>query len=260
MRGRDNERGIALIVALWGGAILAVVVMSVLQLTRADARLIRGTEDVATLNAVADAAVNMTILAMLGPPATRPTVNTGPATVTFGGVPVQVALMDESGKIDLNLAGARTLRQVLSVSGMEPGPAEAVAEQIVAARTPASGGVPFPSVEAIQLVPGLTQAVYRRMAPMLTVYSQSAWIDPSYASLEALNAFRAFDTGADAAWRRLVEERTGLRASTQKPGVVLGHAFTITAEAAAGGARVTRTAVIRLTGQTRTPLLIYRWH
>ncbi|MBS0642568.1 MAG: type II secretion system protein GspK [Acetobacteraceae bacterium] len=260
MYDRGGERGLALIVALWGGAILAVVVMSVLQLTRADARLIRGTQDVAELNAIADAAVNMTILAMLGPPPTRPTINTGPATVTFAGVPVQVTLMDESGKIDVNLAGARTLRQVLSVAGMDPGQAEPMAEQIVAMRTPASGGAPFSSVEALQRVPGLTPAVYRRMAPMLTVYSQSAWIDPTYASLESLNAFRAFDSGADAAWRRLVEERTRSRGSTQKPSVVLGHAFTIVAEAVAGDVRVTRVAVIRLTGQPRSPLLIYRWH
>jgi general secretion pathway protein K len=261
MRGHGRQQGIALIAALWGGAVLAVVVMSVLQLTRSDARLARGTQDVAELNPIADAAVNMTILAMLGPPATRPTVNTGPAPVMFAGVTAQVSIMDESGKIDVNLAGAPTLRQLLSLGGLDPGQAQAVAEQIVAWRTPAAGGQPFQSVEAIQLVPGMTPGLYRLLAPMLTVYSQSPWIDPTYASLQALNAFRTFDSGADATWKRLVEERTGLRAPGQKPGVVLGHAFTITAEVAVeGGSRASRTAIVRLTGQAQSPLLIYRWH
>jgi general secretion pathway protein K len=243
MRDRSGERGIALIVALWGGAILAVVVMSVLQLTRADARMLRGSQEVAELRSVVDAAVNMTILAMMSPPATRPTVNTGPAPVNFGGTTIQVSIMDESGKIDLNMVTAAGL------------------QQIVAWRTASSGGRPFQTVEGLQLVPGMTTALYRRVAPMLTVYSQSPYLDPAYSSTDALDAFRAFDSGADSAWRRLIEERTGLRAPSRKPGVVLGHAFTITAQAvSADGSRFTRVAVVRLTGQPRSPLLIYQWN
>jgi len=261
MRERSGERGIALIVALWGGAILAVVVMSVLQLTRADARLQRGSADVVELGSVADAAVNMTILAMMSPPQTRPTVNTGPAPVIFGGTTVQVSIMDESGKIDLNMVSAAGLRQLLVVAGLDGGQAEAMAEQIIARRTTSSGGRPFQSVEGLQLVPGMTPALYERVVPMLTVYSQSPWLDPAYSSPEALGAFRAFDSGADSAWRRLIEERTGSRTPSKKPGVVLGHAFTITAQAvSADGARFTRVAVVRLTGQAKSPLLIYRWN
>jgi general secretion pathway protein K len=261
VRGRRNQRGIALIVALWGGAILAVVVMSVLQLTRADARMLRGSRDIAELRSVVDAAVNMTILAMMSPPATRPTVNTGFAPVTFAGTSVQVSIMDESGKIDLNMVTASGLRQLLVVAGLDGGQAQSLAEQIIAWRTTSSGGRPFQSVEGLQLVPGMTPALYQLVAPMLTVYSQSPWLDPAYSSTEALNAFRAFDSGADSAWRRLIEERTGLRTPSQKPGVVLGHAFTITAQAVGtDGSRFTRVAVVRLTGQARSPLLIYRWN
>jgi general secretion pathway protein K len=261
VRGRRNQRGIALIVALWGGAILAVVVMSVLQLTRADARMLRGSRDIAELRSVVDAAVNMTILAMMSPPATRPTVNTGFAPVTFAGTSVQVSIMDESGKIDLNMVTAAGLRQLLVVAGLDGGQAQSLAEQIIAWRTTSSGGRPFQSVEGLQLVPGMTPALYQLVAPMLTVYSQSPWLDPAYSSTEALNAFRAFDSGADSAWRRLIEERTGLRTPSQKPGVVLGHAFTITAQAVGtDGSRFTRVAVVRLTGQARSPLLIYRWN
>jgi general secretion pathway protein K len=234
--------------------------MSVLQLARSDTRTNRGVRDVAELGAIADAAVNMTILAMLGPPATRPTVNTGPAAVRFAGVDVQVSIMDESGKIDLNIVSASALGKVLAAVGVDPAQADGMAEQIVAARSAATGGQDYQSVAALQLVPGMTPAVYRRLAVLLTVYSQSQWIDPSYASLDALSMFRVFDSGADNAWRQLVEQRTGLRpAPSRKPGVVVGHAFTITAEAAAAGARVTRVAAVRLTGQPQSPLLVYGW-
>ena len=64
MLAAGRDRGIAIVAALWASAILAVVVLSVLQLVRADARLGRGREDLAELGAVADAAVNITVLAL----------------------------------------------------------------------------------------------------------------------------------------------------------------------------------------------------
>jgi hypothetical protein len=118
----------------------------------------------------------------------------------------------------------------------------------------------FQSPEELQLVGGVTADVYRRIAPLVTVYSHAPWIDPSRATLGVLNVFRAADAGADAAYRRMEEEQRGLRPRSPSPGVQLGHAFTITARVfGAASARVTRTAVIRLTGQQQVPLLIYRW-
>ena len=269
-----REHGIAIVAALWASAILAVIVGSVLQLVRADAGLGRSREEVAALGAVVDGALNLTILTMLAPGASQWPVNGSPVTVPFAGHEVRVSVEDEAGKVDLNATGTAGLRRVLSGMGLDAEAARRVAESIAAwpesasssASAPGSGadrlrrGARFQSVEDLQLVPGMTPELYRRLAPLVTVYSQTPWIDPAFSSPALLALFRETDANAEAALRRVEEERAGLRAPAPAPGVVLGHAFTITAELRSpDAARVVRTAVIRLTGQPRVPLLIYRW-
>jgi general secretion pathway protein K len=274
LRASEPERGIAIVAALWAAAILAVIVLSVLQIVRADARVGRSREDVTELNGVADAAVNITILSMLGPQTTQPPVNAVPFTLPFAGRAVLVTVQDEAGKIDLNMTSDATLRQLLLVAGLDTGSATEVANSIIARRGTGAGGPsnsgntadglnqgPLQSVEELQLITGMTQELYHRVAPLVTVYSQIPWIDPAFSSPQVLNVFRTIDPNAEAAWRRLEDERTGLRPPTPSPGVTRGHAFTITAEVnGAASARVIRTAVIRLTGQSQAPLLVYRWN
>ena len=56
------------------------------------------------------------------------------------------------------------------------------------------------------------------------------WIDPAFSSVEVLTVLSAVDSNAEAALRRLQEERLGVRPPAASPGVVLRHAYTITAE------------------------------
>lgn len=274
MRAADRERGIAIVAALWGAAIIALIVLSVLQIVRADTRVGHSREDVTELNGIADAAVNITILSLLGAPATHPPINATPFAVPFADHTVVVSVQDEAGKIDLNMANNTTLRLLLLAAGLDTGSATELADRIEewrgtnsrSASTSMPGAyaprrAPFQSVEELQLVAGMTPELYRRIAPLVTVYSQTPWVDPAYSSVQVLNVFRAVDTGAAAALLRIEEERAGLRQPEPSPGVVLGHAFTITAEVTGpASARVTRTAVIGLRGQAQMPLLIYRWN
>ena len=273
-----RDRGIAIVAALWASAILAVIVVSVLQLVRADAKLGRGRADVAELGAIADAAVNITVLALLNPkPAPWP-VNGVPVNVPFAGHDVQVRVQDEAGKIDLNTTGEPILRQLMIGAGLDAEAARGLAESIVGWResderkrastgnsdVSAAGHGPrhalFQSVEELELVPGMTQGLYRRIAPLLTVYSQTPWIDPAFSSVAVLTVLSAIDNSAETALRRLEEERLGVRPPAASPGVIPGHAYTITAELqGAAAARVVRTAIVRVTGQPVAPLLIYRW-
>ena len=273
-RARPSERGIAIVAALWAATVLAIIILSVLQIVRADARVGRGREDVAQLSGAADAAVNITILSMLGPAATQPPVNAVPFTVRFAGYAARVTVQDETGKIDLNMAKEATLRGLLLGAGLGSGASVELARRIIAWRgsnppDPSGGGETsssphrqlLQSVEELQQIAGITPDIYRQLAPLVTVYSQAPWIDPAFSSLQVLNAFRTIDPNAERAWRRAEEERAGIRTPQPSPGVALGHAFTITAEVnGAASARVIRTAVVRLTGQTAEPLMIYRWN
>ena len=129
-----SERGIAIVAALWASAIFAVIVLSVMQIVRADATVGRGRTDVAELGAAADAAVNITILSLLGPRATQPPVNGVPFTVPFAGYTVRVTVLDEAGKIDLNMASVATLNQLLINAGLDTNAAAGVAASINAWR------------------------------------------------------------------------------------------------------------------------------
>ena len=270
---RDNdERGFAIVTALWAAALLAIITLSVLQIVRADARIGRGREEIAELNAVADAAVNIAILSLLGPRATQPPVNAAAFAVPFDGYIAQVRVQDEAGKIDLNMANVATLRALLADAGLDTGAAIEIANHILARRGSdptvqshggnAAGGSAqrLQSVEELQSIAGITADIYRHVVPLVTVYSQTSWIDPAFSNLAVLNVFRTIDPNAEAAWRRKEQERAGLRAADPSPGVALGHAFTITAEVVgAASSRVVRRATIRLTGQKQQPLLIYAW-
>lgn len=254
----------ALVAALWGATILAVVTMSVLELTRADSRLVGGGAAEAELQAIADAAINITILAMLGPPATRPPVNATPFAVTFEGSQVRMVIQDEAGKVDINRAGVPVLRLMLAGAGFDTAAAEALAARIVARRSAGPDGQPprpFQSLSELRELPGMTAMAYRWLAPAVTVYAQTQYVDPSYAGARVLGVFRAHDRAAAERLRQLEEEAKGLRPPAPGAGVVPGHAYTITAEVAgAGDSRARRLAVIRLTGQPRAPLLVYKWN
>jgi general secretion pathway protein K len=193
-----------------------------------------------------------------------------PFTVPFAGYTVRVTVLDEAGKIDLNMASVATLNQLLINAGLDTNAAAGVAASINAWRGTRSGSdsnnenvghsALFQSVAELELVPGVTRELYQRMAPLLTVYSQTQGIDPAFSTLDVLNVYRATDTNAEAAWRRLEEVRAGIRTAPPSPGVAIGHAFTITAIAeGSASARAVRTATIRLTGQAAAPLMIYRW-
>ena len=266
-----SERGIAIVAALWAAAMLAIVTLSVSQIVRANAGMAHGRAQVAALDGVADAAVNITILSMLGPRPSQPRLDGTVFAVPFEGHVARVSVRDESGLIDVNLAPPPVLQQLLLDAGLDASAAAAVTERILdwrgsgASHTGGESGAGghrqrFQSVTELLNVDGITPALYRRIAPLLTVYSQKAGISPAFADLAVLNVYRPIDQAAESAWRRLEEERAGLRAPEPGPGVAVGHAFTITAEVAgADAARVVRTATIRLTGRADNPLLVYRW-
>jgi general secretion pathway protein K len=279
---RPEERGIALITALWGAALLAVTLASVLRLGLTSARAGHSGADLAALNAAADAAVNITILRMLGPAATEPPVDDTPTTVDFAGYRARVSVRDEAGRIDINWVGAPLLRQLLIAATADVDVAQQMTDRILDWRDASTGrrlngaqsadyrdaGLPygprngaFQSVAELQLVMGMTPELYRRIAPLLTVYSQAPWVDPAFASTAMLTFLAAIDANVAAELRHRQAVQAGFRLPDPNPGVVLGHAFTITADVDGPAAsHVTRVAVIRLTALSASPLLIYRWN
>jgi general secretion pathway protein K len=272
--GRGQPRGFALITVLWAMLILAAIAASIIATGRTESRLSATHRGIAQLDAVADAAINLAILHLLAPEIEqRPPVDSTPFAMEFASYRVAMTVQDESGKIDLNMADGDLLRQLLIAAGVGDKDAQPLVDKILdwrengvakrlngakAQEYRAAGllygprNAPFRSVAELQLVMGVTPALYRRLAPSLTVYSQTPWVDPAFAPADVLTALNGL--GGPAA-------PTAQTGSTGRAGgVMIGHAFTILATVkGSDGLHVTREAVIRLSGAPGAPIGVYQW-
>ena len=129
----------------------------------------------------------------------------------FGDVQLDVAMVDENGKIDLNQADATLLSSLFQqVGGLAQADAARLASAVLDWRDPdlltqPEGGAedpdyeaaerhygakdaPFESVAELEQVLGMTPALYAKVAPDLTVFSGRTRPDPAFASAGVLQA------------------------------------------------------------------------
>lgn len=133
----------------------------------------------------------------------------------FGEADVEVRMVDENGKVDLNQSDAQLLTALLQAEGAKAGGMDqAQAARLAAAiidwrdadtlTQPAGGGedgdyaaaglpygakdADFESVAELQQVIGFTPALYSRLEPHVTVYSGQPRPDPDFASAPVLDA------------------------------------------------------------------------
>lgn len=140
----------------------------------------------------------------------------------FGDAELEITMVDEDGKVDLNQADAGLLAALLVAVGTEQAQAARLAAAIVDWRDPdpltqpagggedadyASAGLPygakdadFESIAELDQVLGMTPELYARLAPHVTVYSGRSRPEPAFASAEVLTAL-----GMDG--ERMIEQR-----------------------------------------------------
>jgi len=128
----------------------------------------------------------------------------------FDEAEVEVRLIDEAAKIDLNAAEAPLLTALFQAVAVEPGAAAGLASAILDWRDPdpltqPQGGAedpeyasaqrpygakdaPFDTVAEVEQVLGMTPELYEKVASHLTVYSGSAQPQAAFASAEVLTA------------------------------------------------------------------------
>lgn len=197
----------------------------------------------------------------------------------FGEAEVTVVIVDESGKVDINGADLDLLAGLMQAVGTERAPARKLAAAILDWRDPdsltqAEGGAedgdysseglpygakdaPFETVAELQLVLGMDQTLFEKLAPHLTVYSGQGRPNEQYASAEVLRAL-----GVDAE-RALAERRRPRQPG--EAGALVGAGtgtYSIDSRARLRGGRVSvLRAVVRagnsgMPGSAYTPL---RW-
>jgi general secretion pathway protein K len=160
----------------------------------------------------------------------------------FGDARVEVRVVDEQGKVDLNLASAELLTALFRGAGAEPQQAGRLAAAILDWRdgddlTQVGGGAedrdyaaaglpygakdePFESVAELQQVLGMPKPLYARVAPFLTVYSGRAIPDPAFAASEVLAAM-GYDAARVLAQRGAWDPASGQPAPTLADGTPL---------------------------------------
>ncbi len=288
--GREGERGWALISVLGVLLVLSIIATGLVSLALTTKRISRTERTQLEAAAIMEAAVSRAIAGLLDPRLEqRWRVDAVPRVFKFADKDVTVTIQDELGRIDLNAADGPVLANLLrAVGGLDAAAADALADKImdwresdglrhlngatkadylVAGKPYAPRENPFQSVDEVKLVLTMTEAVYARIAPALTVYTGRPNLDPEVAPREALLAQPGAEPARiDAALKaRAAGIRSTLGPSVYAtPGVIDpsiplgGRAFTIDVAFDHRGPR-TGHATIMLTGDPKRPYLAHAW-
>jgi general secretion pathway protein K len=296
-RRRRRERGWALISVLWTTAMLAMMAAATQELTLTSVRTERRALTRAHLENDLDAATIRAILALDDArPGERWRIDSMPYQFTFDGVAMTVTVQDEDGKFDLNEADDDTIEPLFESVGVDQKTATILADRIVEWRTEAgsddthtlhggtdadyaAAGLPwrprhddFQSVAEVQLVLGMTPALYEKVRPALTVYSRNDSPDEDLAPRIVLNALYPGNPGqvdsimakhagtfsqTDAQTSDTTGDSTGATVSSDSD--LSGRSFEIDVEADYNGRHMVRRTVVLMTGDDTQPYLVQHW-
>lgn len=274
-----RQHGVALLVVLWACTLLAILVGGYAVLARTEGLQARFQFSQTQAHYAAEAGVMRAIYALQDPQLTQRWIPDGrPYPFAFDGAKVQVSIVSETGKVDLNAATPDVLQALLKAAGMADTQAQSVAANIVdwrnfafapAGTVPnasyANAGLnynprhgPFGTVEELQMVLGMTPAVYSRVASQVTLWSGRPSPDPATApalALAAIPGMTPAQAQAIAASRTSNDQNQAL-AATQ------GVTHSIRSEATlADGTRAILRATVRLQGVRpgALPYAVLRW-
>ena len=290
-RGRGGQRGFALLVVLSALGLLALVAAAFATVARSHIKLAAGAGAVARAEALADAGVHLAVLDLVaaresGPDSRRLALDSTPFVCSAGGgATLAIAVQDEAGKVDINIAGPVPIRALVLGSGVRAGEAAADAildfrdeddarrpsgaeraEYLAAGRLYGPRNGPFLAVEDLAGVLGLTQAHADRLRPFVTVYSGLGGVDASVAPRALVEALaRGLESGGGAS---VPDLDTGL--DVGEPSVALPpqlraastrRAFSIRAQARmAGGATFVRETVVEFVTTGAAAYQLRRWY
>ena len=199
-----SRRGVALVSVLWILAFMTVVASGLSLQARTETRMARNLVSVAQAQEAASGAIQLAVFELLnGDVNDRRRRNGSIIQIALGDATVQVAVFDESGRIDLNKASAQTLGRLFAAVGLEDTPAAALTDAIIdwrdtdqlhrlngaedddyesAGRAYGAKDGPFQSVEELQLVLGMTSEIYTKIWRAVTVLSPAGNVNADVAS------------------------------------------------------------------------------
>ncbi|HLX29264.1 MAG TPA: hypothetical protein VKV24_12345 [Casimicrobiaceae bacterium] len=275
--------------ALWLTVLLTVLASGFAFSMRSEALAARNAVSLARARALADGAVERTAFELMRPQITGAWKDDGQSHAwADGDASIVATAVDETARIDINSAPDPLIKSLLmSVGGMDDASSTALVDAIGDWRDPddlrrpngaeapeyqAAGlkyvpaNAPFETVFEVSRVLGMTQAVFQRIAPLITVYSHQAGINPKTASRDVLLALpNATSDMVDA----YLQQRANAQANNlQVPPFPPAQAYTsgevrvwrIRAQATLpDGVTFVREAVLRPSTDATRPLIALAW-
>src|ERR1051326_6232184 len=136
-RRSSDERGLALIMVLWGLALLSLMALGALSLERSARRSALDVGLRARADALTEAGISRAILSLLDPEPTRRWRVDGVAQeFVFGKRHFRILIQDESGKIDLNATDRELLVTLFVSQGLSAQAADELTDKILDWRDP----------------------------------------------------------------------------------------------------------------------------
>lgn len=218
-----NQKGVALVFVLLILILLSIIAGSFSRGIRSDASIIQHTKTRLQSNALRDAGLAYAQFMFSQPTADlRWKTDAKSYPFTFDGHRLDIEIQDEAGKFDLNLIDQELLQALIAPFAES---SESLSRAIVDFR----GGVDesdfgvdldrstpqtkraFKSVKELFFIEGVTEGLYQKLAPLLTVYSRQKVVDLGVASEAVLNAL----PGSDPAWvQQILENRSAIGGNT----------------------------------------------
>jgi len=207
--GRQRQSGIAIVLALWLTVLLTVLASGFAFSMRNEALAARNAVSLAQARAAADGALERTAYELSRPRIADAWTPDGQAHQwSDGNAAIVVTAVDEAAKIDINAAPDLLLKNMLMVAGgLDEPTAGALVDAIADWRDPddlrrpngaeapeykaanlkyVPANAPFETIGEAARVLGMTQAVFQRIAPLITVYSRQPGVNAATADRNVL--------------------------------------------------------------------------
>lgn len=277
--------GYALVVVLWLLALLTGITASFHASTRAEAAAFGQTFYRAQARAAAEAGIWLTAADLFASGRSSATdLADAERTLTFGDVLIDVSVLNVTGKVNLNRAQGDLIMSLLektALTGSERSElVEAILEWRAGAATHGSAGARseddhsaaearrangfFYTVDELRQVPGMNNAVFEQIAPLLTVHGNHARVNPYAASRDVLLALPG---ASELAVDMFLNERRNAQGSAQVTGFdqrfLQGGAsdtYAVTAVATVGGVEARISATILHSRRSFQTVQVLAWN
>lgn len=275
-----RQRGVALLLVLWACTLLAILLGGYALLARTSALQTRYQFAQTRAHYAAEAGLMRAIYAMQESDPRQHWSGDGRSyPFAFDGARVQVSIVDEDGKVDLNAASPEVLQALFRAAGLDASAAARLAANVVDWRSFAGESTqadsmraeyaaagrdygprhgPFATLEEVQQVLGMTPELYQRVEPAITIWSGRAIPDPGTAPPLALAAIPGLTPQQLQEVQAARKQNAGAGAPPIGGGIT--HSIRSQAELADGTRAVIRATVRLQPGRSGSqPYTVLRW-